>query len=95
MVFLLLHLHLKNEPFEYKWYDLEDPNIIKEKNTKCLQNKWKICSSKGDNLTYDQCMNLNNDSFLQRYQNECKLVQNNVNDFIATDLPDLSNMINL
>ena len=85
------------EPFRQlrPFVELEDPQIIKERNTKCLQNKWKICSSKGDNLTYDQCMNLNNDSFLQRYQNECKLVQNNVNDFIATDLPDLSNMINL
>ena len=83
------------QTFLKPFVELEDPQIIKEKNTKCLQNKWKICSSKGDNLTYDQCMNLNNDSFLQRYQNECKLVQNNVNDFIATDLPDLSNVINL
>jgi hypothetical protein len=27
------------EPYQYKgWFDLEDPNIIKERNTKCLQN---------------------------------------------------------
>ncbi len=85
------------EPYQYKgWFDLEDPNIIKERNTKCLQNKFKVCSSKRDNLTYDQCMNLSNDSFLGRYQNECKSIKNNIqDDFLVTDLPDLSNMINL
>ncbi len=31
MVFLLLHLHLKNEPFEYKWYDLTPEDIEKRK----------------------------------------------------------------
>ena len=60
-----------------------------------LDNKSKPLPSIVISFEKSFSLNLNDDSFLLRYQNECKLVQNNVNDFIATDLPDLSNVINL
>ncbi len=48
----ILHLHLKNEPFEYKWYDLTPEDI--EKRKACRDN----CRSKcGKGLVcFDDCI---------------------------------------